>query len=245
MILVKNLSKRYNTGFVKVQALKDISVHIPVGQFVSVMGPSGSGKSTFLNLLGCLDQPTSGTYLLEGVDVVNFSEDQLAAVRNQKIGFVFQNFNLLPRLTALRNVELPMLYAGVQPEERRARAKSALQKVGLGDRLDHYPNQLSGGQSQRVAIARALVNNPSVILADEPTGNLDTAAGEEIMAIFQELNAERTTIVLVTHEREMAEHAQRILFFRDGSLVEDKAVAQPVGAAAVLERLRAKGGDGA
>lgn len=224
MIKVSNLRKTYSTGSVVVEALKGITLTINKGEFVAVMGPSGSGKSTFMNLLGLLDTPTSGTYWLEDREVSSLSKNELALLRNQKLGFVFQAFNLIPALTALKNVELPMLYAGVKPKERQERAKQALARVGLGDRLQHRPNELSGGQNQRVAIARAIVNRPSVIMADEPTGALDTKTGEEIMGIFQELHREGTTIVLVTHEPDIARHAQRILRFKDGLLISDQEV---------------------
>ncbi|AEG58907.1 ABC transporter ATP-binding protein [Desulforamulus ruminis] len=237
MIRVVDLKKIYHTGSVAVQALRSVSVHVQQGQFVAVMGPSGSGKSTFMNLLGLLDRATSGTYQLDGQEVSGLSDNQLAKVRNLRIGFVFQTFNLLPRLTALKNVELPMLYAGIRPAERRRRAITALERVGLGDRIHHQPNELSGGQNQRVAIARALVNQPSVILADEPTGALDTRSGEEIMAIFQQLHREGATIVLVTHEPDIARHAQRNLHFRDGLLVRDEMIADPVDARQVLTSL--------
>ncbi|MFZ5651665.1 MAG: ABC transporter ATP-binding protein [Bacillota bacterium] len=220
MIKLSGLTKIYDQGVHPVTALKDVTLNIRPGEFVAVMGPSGSGKSTLMNLLGCLDTPTSGTYVLDGVDVTRMGDMELAAVRNRKIGFVFQTFNLLPRMTALRNVELPMLYAGVPGEERRKRAFEALEMVGLADRVGHRPNQLSGGQVQRVAIARAVVNRPVILLADEPTGNLDSRSGREIMAIFRELNSSGATIVLVTHERDIALNAGRILHFRDGCLVD-------------------------
>lgn len=224
MIKVSNLKKIYNTGAMAVEALKGITLSVEQGEFVAVMGPSGSGKSTFMNLLGLLDTATEGGYQLEGKEVSALDKNELAVIRNQKIGFVFQAFNLIPSLTALKNVELPMLYGGVNPEVRRKRAISALSRVGLGDRFHHRPNELSGGQNQRVAIARALVNNPAVIMADEPTGALDTRTGEEIMAIFQELHQEGATIILVTHEPDIAQHAQRILRFRDGLLQKDEMV---------------------
>ncbi|MFZ5634379.1 MAG: ABC transporter ATP-binding protein [Bacillota bacterium] len=236
MIKIAGLGKTYNQGVHPVIALRDVNLHIPPGQFVAVMGPSGSGKSTLMNLLGCLDTPTAGTYILDGVDVTRLGDVELAAVRNRKIGFVFQTFNLLPRMTALRNVELPMLYAGVAAGERRERALKALEMVGLAERVYHRPSQLSGGQVQRVAIARAVVNRPVILLADEPTGNLDTRSGREIMAIFQELNRSGTTIVLVTHERDIALYASRILQFRDGQLVDDERNGDPLQAAgATLE----------
>lgn len=222
MINLSGLTKIYDQGVHPVTALKDVTLNIRPGEFVAVMGPSGSGKSTLMNLLGCLDTPTSGTYVLDGVDVTGMGDVELAAVRNRKIGFVFQTFNLLPRMTALRNVELPMLYAGVPGPERKKRAFEALEMVGLADRVGHRPSQLSGGQVQRVAIARAVVNRPVILLADEPTGNLDSRSGREILAIFRELNGNGGTIVLVTHERDIALHAGRILHFRDGSLVHEE-----------------------
>ena len=237
MLQVTKLGKVYQTEKIAVTALKDVSFSISAGSFVSIMGPSGSGKSTLMNILGCLDTPTEGQYILDGVNVSNLTENELAQIRNVKIGFVFQTFNLLPRLTCLRNVELPMIYAGVNCKERTKRALEALEKVGLLDRADHRPNEISGGQKQRVAIARALVNNPAIILADEPTGNLDTRSGEEVMAIFQKLNDEGATIVLVTHEPDIAKHTQRILTFRDGQLMEDYPVANPVKASAILAEL--------
>ena len=192
------------------------------------MGPSGSGKSTLMNIIGCLDRPSSGSYELDGEKIETLNDVQLAAIRNKKIGFVFQSFHLLPRMTALRNVELPMIYAGVPPKERRQRALDALCKVGLENRIHHKPNELSGGQKQRVAIARALVNHPSIILADEPTGNLDTKSGNEIIALFQQLNEEGATIVMVTHEPEIARHTKRIISLRDGEIIEDKIIDKPV-----------------
>lgn len=228
MIKIENLGKIYNTGKVSVEALKNVNLEIKENEFVSIMGASGSGKSTLMNILGCLDRPTSGRYSLDGVSVEKLNEVELAAIRNKKIGFVFQSFNLLARTSALKNVELPMTYAGISKKERRLRALEVLEKVGLGDRVDHLPNELSGGQKQRVAIARALVNNPAIILADEPTGNLDTKSGEEIMAIFQQLNREGVTIILVTHEPEIARHTKRIVLFRDGCLIDDKEVENPI-----------------
>lgn len=224
MIKLEGLYKTYKTGTIEVEALKDVNLIINKEEFVSIMGPSGSGKSTLMNILGCLDRPTKGKYSLDGVSVEGLNEKELAAIRNRKIGFVFQSFNLLSRTTALKNVELPMIYAGVSAKERRKRALEALERVGLIDRINHKPNELSGGQRQRVAIARALVNNPAIILADEPTGNLDTKSGEEIMGIFQNLNREGVTIVLVTHEDDIAQHSKRIVYFRDGCLIEDKLV---------------------
>ena len=222
LIDVRNLVKNYEMGTHTVQALLDVSFAIEPGAFVAIMGPSGSGKTTLLDILGCLSRPTTGSYVLNGDDVSNMSEGQLAEVRNREIGFVFQNFNLLPRTSALANVELPMLYNGTPKRERLRRAGEALVSVGLGDRTDHRPNELSGGQKQRVAIARALVNSPSIVFADEPTGNLDTKSGASILQLFGELNAAGNTIVMVTHEREVAEHARRIMSFRDGELVKDE-----------------------
>lgn len=237
MIKVSSLNKTYKTGEIAVHALREIDLVIGEGEFVAVMGPSGSGKSTLMNILGCLDRPTEGSYVLDGEEVANLDDGQLADIRNRKIGFIFQTFNLLPKLTALRNVELPMIYAGVAKEERQTRAMEALARVGLADRVNHRPNELSGGQRQRVAIARALVNRPSILLADEPTGNLDTRSGEEIMAIFQQLNREGATILLVTHEREIAEHARRIIGFRDGRLVKDELVVKPIDAREYLAEM--------
>ncbi len=221
MIKIQDLSKIYKIGEIEVHALKKVNLHIEVGEFTSIMGPSGSGKSTLMNILGCLDRPTNGYYYLDDIRVDQMKGDALAAIRNQKIGFVFQSFNLLSRSSALKNVELPMLYAGVKPKERRERAIEAMGKVGLSDRMHHKPNELSGGQKQRVAIARALVNNPAILLADEPTGNLDTKSGTEIMDIFQKLNVEGTTVILVTHEPEIAAIARRVIHFRDGEIEDD------------------------
>jgi putative ABC transport system ATP-binding protein len=237
MLQVNNLSKIYQPDTIAVTALQGVTFHLAAGSFVSIMGPSGSGKSTLMNILGCLDTPTAGQYVLDGVDVSHMAEKELAKVRNIKIGFVFQTFNLLPRITCLRNVELPMIYAGVREKERKNKALAALEKVGLAGRAGHRPNEISGGQRQRVAIARALVNSPAIIMADEPTGNLDTRSGEEVMAIFQELNAEGATIVLVTHELEIARHTQRILYFRDGKLKRDDPVTDPVQARELLAAL--------
>ena len=222
MIRVDGLTKTFEMGDTVVQALRGVSFDIPRGSFVAVMGPSGSGKTTLLDIMGCLSRPTDGSYWLAGTLVSERTESQLAEIRNHEIGFVFQNFNLLGRTTALANVEVPLLYDGVGRRERVRRAKETLESVGLGDRMYHRPNELSGGQRQRVAIARALVNNPSIVFADEPTGNLDTASGESILALFVELHRKGHTIVMVTHERDIAEHAQRVLSFRDGKLVRDE-----------------------
>jgi len=224
IIEVENLTKIYKMGSVEVHALHSISFSIAKQEFVSIMGPSGSGKSTLMDILGCLSKPTSGNYKLESIEVAKMSDNQLAVIRNQKIGFVFQAFNLLPRTTAMHNVELPLIYSGVGRRERRRRAREALEEVGLADRTHHKSNELSGGQIQRVAIARALVNRPSMIFADEPTGNLDTKSGAEVMEIFDKLNEEGNTIIMVTHERYIAEHANRIIHLRDGVIEDDEKV---------------------
>jgi putative ABC transport system ATP-binding protein len=228
VISVRDLAKTYVVGEVKVHALRGVTVDIEPGEFVAATGPSGSGKSTFMHILGCLDRPTSGQYLLEGRDVSTMGRNELASMRNKKIGFVFQGFNLLARTSAIDNVELPLLYNGRsgRSAKRRERALAALDAVGLGDRAHHYPNQLSGGQQQRVAIARALINEPSLLLADEPTGNLDTRTSVDVMGIFQRLNAEHgITVLLITHEHDIAEYASRVLSFRDGRITGDKPVA--------------------
>ncbi|MBI2216555.1 MAG: ABC transporter ATP-binding protein [Candidatus Rokubacteria bacterium] len=237
MILTDGLTKDYRLGPHVVHALRGVSVTIARGEFVAVMGPSGSGKSTFMNILGCLDTPTAGRYVLDGEEIGRLRRDALARIRNRKVGFVFQQFNLLPRVSALENVELPLLYAGLGARERHERARARLAEVGLADRMDHHPSQLSGGEQQRVAIARALVNDPAVVLADEPTGNLDTRTSAEILAVMQRLNRAGLTIVIVTHELDVAQCAQRVLTFRDGRLRNDEAVTAPVDAATLLAGL--------
>jgi len=222
LINVSHLSKIYQSGEVKIKALDEISFEVEKGEFVAIMGPSGSGKSTLMHILGLLDRPTSGKYLLEGMDTSKFSDEELAKIRNKKIGFVFQFFNLLPRTTALRNVMIPMIYGGVKLQEREKKARQLLEAVGLGKRIYHTSSQLSGGEQQRVAIARALAMNPAIILADEPTGNIATNQAEEIMRIFQKLNKDGHTIVLITHELDIAEYAKRIISLRDGSIVKDE-----------------------
>ncbi|HCX61198.1 MAG TPA: macrolide ABC transporter ATP-binding protein [Clostridiales bacterium] len=221
MISIKNLNKIYKNGSVEVHALKDVNLEIEHGEFIAIMGQSGSGKSTLMNIIGCLDRPTSGEYLLDGIDISKQGQDDLSLIRNKKIGFVFQAFNLIPRTNILRNVELPMIYAKVKSSKRRQRSLELLEKVGLGDRVNHLPNELSGGQKQRVAIARALANTPPIILADEPTGNLDTQSSEDIMEIFKSLNNDGTSVILVTHEPEIAKFADRVIVFRDGVIIED------------------------
>jgi len=222
VIQIKDIKRDFQLGQETVKVLKGIDLHIKKGEYVAFMGPSGSGKSTLMNLLGCLDTPTSGSYILNGKDVSQLSDDELAEIRNKEIGFVFQTFNLLPRTTALDNVALPMIYAGKSKTERDIRATEVLKNVGLGDRMDHKPNQLSGGQRQRVAVGRALVNRPSIILADEPTGNLDSKTSVEIMNLFNEIHAAGNTVILVTHEEEIAEHAHRVIRLRDGIIESDQ-----------------------
>ncbi len=224
MITLSNLTKVYATGEVEVRALNGVSLEIQPGEFVSIMGPSGSGKSTMMNVLGCLDRPSSGEYILDGLNIGSANDNQLAEIRNKKIGFVFQSFNLLPRTSALENVELPMLYAGVPARDRREKALQALKAVGLETRVHHKPNELSGGQQQRVAIARSLVNDPVIIMADEPTGNLDSKSSVEIMSIFQQLNDSGITIALVTHEPDIALFSKRIVRFQDGEIASDESV---------------------
>jgi putative ABC transport system ATP-binding protein len=235
LIHTRDLRKDYSLGAHRVQALRGVSLEIDAGEFVAVMGPSGSGKSTFMNLLGCLDVPTSGDYELAGEPVEHRTPDELAAIRNRRIGFVFQSFNLLGRASALENVELPLIYAGVVSGERHKRARARLAQVGLSEREHHLPSQLSGGQQQRVAIARALVTNPVLLLADEPTGALDTRTSLEIMALFQDLNRQGITVVLVTHERDIAQFARRIVSFRDGLIAEDRVNTEPGDAHHLLE----------
>jgi putative ABC transport system ATP-binding protein len=225
LIRLQKISRRYQMGAETVHALREVSLEIERGEYVAIMGPSGSGKSTLMNLIGCLDSPTSGTYELNGMDVSQMDDNQLADVRNREIGFVFQTFNLLARSNAFHNVELPLIYSGVGADERKRVALEALSQVGLADRVNHKPTELSGGQRQRVAVARALVNKPSILLADEPTGNLDSKTGTEIMALFEELARGGNTIILVTHEEEIARHARRILRIRDGLIASDEKVA--------------------
>ncbi len=225
IIRIRDLTRHYVMGTETVQALRGVSLDIGRNEYVAIMGPSGSGKSTMMNMIGCLDTPTGGEYWLNGQEVSQLTDDQLARVRNKEIGFVFQTFNLLPRATSLHNVELPLVYAGVSSKERRNRATAALQRVGLGNRMDHRPNELSGGQRQRVAIARALVNEPSILLADEPTGNLDSTTSEEIMQVFAELHRQGQTIIMVTHEADIAAHAERTVVLRDGKVETDRVTA--------------------
>ena len=237
IIQVQEVHKYYDLGETQVHALRGVSVQIERGEFVAIMGASGSGKSTFMNILGCLDKPSSGRYLLEGIEVSSLSKKELAAIRNRKIGFVFQGFNLLSRTTALENVELPTLYAQITKEEGQKRAREALALVGLADRMKHFPSQLSGGQQQRVAIARGLVNRPSILLADEPTGNLDSRTSVEIMEVFQKLNDDGLTVVLVTHEPDIAQYAKRSIQFRDGKIRRDEAIQNRPRASEVIRQL--------
>ncbi len=222
MLKIKEIKKIYQMGKVKVEALKGVSFYIDKGEFVAIMGPSGSGKSTLMHIIGCLDQPTEGSFIIGGKDVSKLNDDRLAEIRNKSIGFVFQQFNLLSRTSILHNVEIPLIYAGLKTKQRREMAKQALESVGLGDRVKHKPNEISGGEKQRAAIARALVNNPLIILADEPTGNLDTKTGEEIMKIFYKLHQQGNTVIMVTHEAEIARHARRIIHLRDGLIEKDE-----------------------
>jgi len=222
MLEIKKIKKIYQMGKVKVEALKGVSFYIDKGEFVAIMGPSGSGKSTLMHIIGCLDQPTEGSFIIGGKDVSKLNDDRLAEIRNKSIGFVFQQFNLLSRTSILHNVEIPLIYAGLKTKQRREMAKQALVSVGLADRVKHKPNEISGGEKQRAAIARALVNNPLIILADEPTGNLDTKTGEEIMKIFYKLHQQGNTVIMVTHEAEVARHAHRIIHLRDGLIEKDE-----------------------
>ena len=235
LIKTSKLSRNYYLGDNVVMALKDVSMTINKGEFLAIMGPSGSGKSTVMNLIGCLDTPTSGQFFFDSLDVANLSSDELAEIRNEKIGFVFQSFNLLARTSALENVQLPMMYSGAARIKRREAAEQVLKQVGLADRIDHQPSQLSGGQQQRVAVARALVNNPSLILADEPTGALDTKTGIEIMGLFQKLNSSGITIIIITHEYDVAQFANRILRFKDGEIVDEEINTQRIDAEALLK----------
>ncbi len=241
VIRVDDVHKYYDLGEAKVHALRGVSLDVQRGEFVAIMGSSGSGKSTFMNMLGCLDKATTGRYSLNGTDVSELEKKELAAIRNRELGFVFQGFNLLSRTTAQANVELPMIYGGVTAGERARRAREALERVGLGNRMDHFPNQLSGGQQQRVAIARALVTTPSIVLADEPTGNLDSRSGVEVMAMLQELNAEGITVVLVTHDANVARHAQRVVHLKDGLIVREELVDDRVNAIEELAAMATAG----
>lgn len=227
MITLKGITKIYQTGEVQVAALQGIDLHISQGEFVAIMGPSGSGKSTTMNVLGCLDTPTEGEYILDEISIAEASKNELASIRSRKLGFIFQGYNLLPRTTALENVELPLIYSGIKKQDRKSRALEALKSVGLEDRVHHKPQELSGGQQQRVAIARALVTKPSVILADEPTGNLDSHSSIEVMALFQQLHQKGNTIIIVTHEADIAEYTRRIIRFKDGRIEKDEVVTNP------------------
>ena len=239
LIDIRDITKVYEMGEEKVFALSGVSLGVERGEYVAIMGPSGSGKSTLMNLVGCLDTPTSGSYILNGKEVARMTDDELAAIRNQEIGFVFQTFNLLPRTAAVQQVELPLVYGGLSRKDRRDRSVRALKAVGLGDRMNHTPNEMSGGQRQRVAIARALINDPSILLADEPTGNLDSQTGAEIMALFDDLNSRGNTIVLVTHEEDIAAHARRIVRLKDGKIWDDKPNSPTLRAAAASPTLSA------
>ena len=243
MIEIKNVTKSFQMGDTKVEVLKDISLKIDRGDFVAIMGPSGSGKSTLMNILGCLDTPSKGDYILNGTNVSQMTDNELAEVRNKEIGFVFQTFNLLPRSTSLDNVALPLIYAGAGKKERDERATQALENVGLGNRITHKPNELSGGQRQRVAVARALINNPSIILADEPTGNLDTKTSIEIMGLLEEIHSKGNTIILVTHEEDIAQHAHRIVRMRDGLIEKDYVNDDIKTVSPRLSHLKEKGDD--
>jgi len=243
LITIKEIGRKYVIGTEVIHALKSVSLDINKGEFVALMGPSGSGKSTLMNILGCLDTPSSGTYILNGTDVSHMTDDALAEVRNQEIGFVFQTFNLLPRSTSLDNVALPLIYAGNSKKDRDARAAKALENVGLGNRMDHKPNELSGGQRQRVAVARALINDPSIILADEPTGNLDTKTSIEIMGLLEEIHSKGNTIILVTHEEDIAQHAHRIVRMRDGLIENDYINTDIKNVSPRLQALKESGSD--
>jgi len=243
IITIKEIGRKYVIGSEVIHALKSVSLDINKGEFVALMGPSGSGKSTLMNILGCLDTPSSGTYILNGTDVSHMTDDALAEVRNQEIGFVFQTFNLLPRSTSLDNVALPLIYAGNSKKDRDARAAKALENVGLGNRMDHKPNELSGGQRQRVAVARALINDPSIILADEPTGNLDTKTSIEIMGLLEEIHSKGNTIILVTHEEDIAQHAHRIVRMRDGLIENDYINTDIKNVSPRLQALKESGSD--
>lgn len=243
LIQIEDIGREYIIGSERIHALKSVSLKIKKGEFVALMGPSGSGKSTLMNILGCLDTPTNGGYILNNINVSDMSEDELAEVRNKEIGFVFQTFNLLPKNSALENVALPLIYAGYSKKEREERALRALENVGLGNRVDHRPNELSGGQRQRVAVARALINNPSIILADEPTGNLDTKTSIEIMGLMEDIHAKGNTIILVTHEEDIAQHAHRIIRMRDGLIEDDHANSNIKSVQPRLNALKENGAD--